>query len=133
MKPSTFNYDFLVSFADTDCGDVVYYSRYLDHGERARTKLFYDLGLSQNFLKNEYSVGFMVKTCHCEYRASGKFEDTITIKTQIIPKKTRLEFEHKFFNQDGLLLLENNVTMVCVDTNSFRPIKIPDIITEKII
>jgi len=132
MSSKVFKYEFLVSFADTDCGDVIYYSRYLDHAERARTKLFVDLGLSQNRLKNEHAVGFMVKKCNSEYKASGKFEDMVTIETTIQPKKATLEVEHKFYNQDGVLLLENNVTMVCINTGSFRPTKVPSFISEKI-
>jgi len=128
VPSKTYIYSFLVAFADTDCGEVVYYSRYLEHSERARTQLFVELGLSQCKLKHEHSIGFMVKSCQADYRLSAKFEDLVTVKTSIEASKSRLEFNHKFFNDEGSLLFDNNVTMVCINTDSLRPVKIPNFI-----
>ncbi|MBX2807670.1 MAG: acyl-CoA thioesterase [Cellvibrionaceae bacterium] len=131
MSSKIYTYNFFVAFADTDCGDVVYYARYLDHAERARTQLFVELGLAQTFLRNEHSLGFMVKSCHCEYRAPAKFEDTITINTRITPGKTKLDVEHTF-TKNETVLFENSVTMVCINTDNFRPTRIPAFIAEKL-
>lgn len=132
MSLQIHTYDFLVAFADTDCGGVVYYARYLDHAERARTQWFFDIGLSQNHLKDHHSLGFVVKSCQCEYRASGKLEDKITIHTTVSPGKTRLNFEHRFVHNERGLLFENAVTMVCVNTDTFKPVKIPGFIRSQL-
>ena len=79
-----------VYYEDTDIGGVVYYANYLKFIERARTEMVYDqLNLKHNELKKMFDVMFVVKSCSIKYLKSAKFEDELTVITEIL-KKSRV-------------------------------------------
>ena len=76
-----------VYYRDIDKMGIVYYSRYLEYFEEARTELLYSLGLR---VKEIEKKGLMlpVITCHCDYKKPGHFEESFFIQSYIdqIPK-----------------------------------------------
>ena len=51
-----------VYYEDTDAGGIVYYARYLNFIERARTEMIYDhLKLNHARLKKEHNAVFVVR------------------------------------------------------------------------
>ena len=77
-----------VYYEDTDAGGIVYYARYLNFIERARTEMIYDhLKLNHARLKKkEYNAVFVVRECNIRYHKSANFEDQLEIHTQVIKK-----------------------------------------------
>ena len=68
-------YNLKVFVEDVDFGRV-FYSRYLQYIERARTELIqekFDHTLTQ--LMNEYDIMFVVRSCNIKYLKSAVFED----------------------------------------------------------
>ena len=67
-----------VYYEDTDCGNMVYHSIYLNYCERARSELFFKKGL----LPHSQDEFFVVKSCEANWIKSAKFADILDIKTK---------------------------------------------------
>ena len=72
----TFKADFLISYADTDAGGVVYHSRYIDMAERARMEMLHELGISCRDLEKAEKLSVQTGKKAMELiRAKGKASD----------------------------------------------------------
>ena len=79
-------YKFKVFVEDVDFGRV-FYSRYLQYIERARTELIYEkFGLTLTQLMNEYDIMFVVRSCNIKYLKSAVFEDNLSVETTVLKK-----------------------------------------------
>ena len=79
-------YKLKVFVEDVDFGRV-YYSRYLQYIERARTELIYEkFGLTLTQLMNEHDIMFVVKNCNIKYIKGAVFEDNLSIETTVLKK-----------------------------------------------
>src|SRR5574344_965589 len=76
-----------IYYEDTDCGDMVYHSNYLNFCERARSELFFKKGL----LPHSNSEFFVVKSC----KANWKKAASIIMKQEIF-RQNELIFEAEF-------------------------------------
>ena len=90
---------------------IVYYTRYLEYFEAARTELLKRLGMSVTTIE---ASGFHlpVVTCHCEYKGSAQFEDELVVRTFInsLPK-SRLRIEYEVYRQGGKQPLVTGYTL----------------------
>ena len=78
-----------VYYEDTDAGGIVYYARYLNFIERARTEMIYDhLKLNHKQLRDQFNVIFVVRECNVKYLKSANFEDNLEVKTKVIKKSS---------------------------------------------
>ena len=79
-------YKLKVFVEDVDFGRV-FYSRYLQYIERARTELIYEkFGLTLTQLMNEQDIMFVVRNCKIKYLKSAVFEDNLSVETTILKK-----------------------------------------------
>ena len=79
-------YKLKVFVEDVDFGRV-FYSRYLQYIERARTELIYEkFGLSLTQLMNEHDIMFVVRNCNIKYLKSAVFEDYLRVETTVLKK-----------------------------------------------
>ena len=80
-------YKVRIYYEDTDAGGVVFYANYFKFTERARTELIYEkLKLKHHELKDKFDVIFVVKSLSSKYIAPAKFEDDLTIVSNIVEK-----------------------------------------------
>lgn len=83
---------------------VVYYTRYLEYFEAARTELLNSIGVFVTDIENE---GFFlpVVSAHCDYKEGAKFEDEIIIRTSIneMPK-ARLKIEYEVLKINKVII-----------------------------
>ena len=88
-----------VYYRDVDQMGIVYYTRYLEYFEEARTELLNKLDLNISSIEDK---GFQlpVIVSHCEYMSGAKLEDELIIKTSIknIPK-ARLTIDYSVENR----------------------------------
>ena len=71
-------YKLKVFVEDVDFGRV-FYSRYLQYIERARTELINNkFGLTLTQLMNEHDIMFVVRSCNIKYLKSAVFEDNLS-------------------------------------------------------
>lgn len=82
---------------------VVYYTRYLEYFEAARTEMLKAMGLIVTDIENE---GFFlpVVSAHCDYKQGANFEDEIIIRSTIneLPK-ARLRINYDVLKDNDLL------------------------------
>ncbi len=125
MSKQIFNWPVRVYYEDTDAGGVVYHSNYLNFMERARTEWLRALGFEQTYLRDKLKVIFVVHSAQIAYIKSAKFNDLLTIDSEL--GKTgqgSLEFLQKIFvNQQ--LLVEATIKVACVNADNFKPTAIP--------
>ena len=108
-------YKLKVFVEDVDFGRV-FYSRYLQYIERARTQLIYEkFGLTLTQLMNKHDIMFVVKNCNIKYITAAVFEDNLTIETTILKKtNVRLNLLQEV-KRDGEVLVSAEVELAVVD------------------
>jgi len=108
-------YKLKVFVEDVDFGRV-FYSRYLQYIERARTELIHErFGINLTQLMNDYDTMFVVRSCNIRYFKSADFEDNLSIETSILKKtnvRLRLLQEVK---KNGEVLVSAEVELAVVD------------------
>ena len=108
-------YKLKVFVEDVDFGRV-FYSRYLQYIERARTELIHKkLGLTLTQLMNEHDIMFVVRTCKIKYLKSAVFEDNLNVETTVFKKtNVRLNLLQKV-KRGGENLVSAEVELAVVD------------------
>ncbi len=109
-----------VYYHDTDCGGVVYYGRYLEFLEEARTEHLFENGLlTQELMKN--GVYFVVSHVEVDYKYPARYGDILDVRASIKSfTRTSMEFFQEIHNQNNQLVIEAKVRLVCIDKN-FKP------------
>jgi acyl-CoA thioester hydrolase len=114
-----------IYYHHTDSGGVVYYARYLDFLEEARTEFLANKGF---LIKELISKGvfFVVARQEVDYKAPAFYGDTLTVKAKVSEVSTvKLVFEQEIFNQEDKLLTKARTILVCVD-KALKPQALPD-------
>ena len=108
-------YELKVFVEDVDFGRV-FYSRYLQYIERARTELIHEkFGLTLTQLMNEHDVMFVVRECNIKYLKSAVFEDNLSIETAVLKKtNVRLSLLQEV-KRGGEVLVSAEVELAVVD------------------
>jgi acyl-CoA thioester hydrolase len=121
-----------VYYEDTDAAGVVYYANYLKFLERARTEWLRSAGFEQTVLRDEYGIVFVVRALAIEYMVPARFDDALEITVlPCVARGSVLELAQSVC-RDGNVLATATVKVVCVNTPSFRPVRIPSTILEKL-
>jgi acyl-CoA thioester hydrolase len=121
-----FSVKYHVYYEDTDSGGVVYYANYLKFFERARTDFLRSLGILQSQLSKQENLVFVVRRCEIEYLAAAKLDDVLEVSViikKISAASILIKQEIKKSDVVSSLL---NIEIVCVNSISFKPKKIPE-------
>lgn len=119
-----------VYYEDTDAGGVVYHARYLHFMERGRTEWLRSLGFQQHRLEQELGLVFAVRSVQVDYLRPAVLDDSLTVRSSILePRRASLIFQQGIF-RDGQLLCQGTVKVASLDSESFAPRPIPDIILQ---
>jgi acyl-CoA thioester hydrolase len=123
-----------VYYEDTDSGGVVYYANYLKFIERGRSEYLRELGFEQDQLIQEQNIIFAVRSIQADYLLPARFNDLLSVSTEV--KNTRrasLIFSQKIEDpKQNKVLFRAQITVACLDVQSFKPCAIPSNILEKI-
>ena len=121
-----------VYWEDTDAGGVVFYANYLKFFERARTEWLRSLGFSQQRLKEDEGVMFVVSHTAVNYLRPARLDDEleVTVSLQFAGRASMAIAQQAWCN--GILLAEGQIRIGCVDARTFRPQRIPSPILERI-
>ena len=108
-------YELKVFVEDIDFGRV-FYSRYLQYIERARTELIHEkFGLTLTQLMNEHDIMFVVSSCNIKYLKSAVFEDNLCVETTVL-KKTNVRLNlHQEVKRGGVVLVSAKVELAVVN------------------
>lgn len=128
-----FDWPVRVYFEDTDSGGVVYHANYLNFMERARTEWLRTLGFEQTILKSDLGIIFVVHSMSIQFKSPARFNDLLEIKSQLVKiGHSSFEFLQTTVRKDEVLLVAT-VKLACVNVASFKPVRIPAIIKNRMI
>jgi acyl-CoA thioester hydrolase len=120
-----------VYWEDTDAGGVVYYANYLKFMERARTEWLRSLGFEQQVLRESHGVVFVVRRVEIDYLAPAQLDDLLTVTTGLLEMTRTCLTVAQGIAADNLLT-RAKVQIVCIDPASFKPVKLPEPLLEKL-
>ena len=122
-----------VYYADTDHGQVVYYSNYLKWFEIGRTEILRQSGFNYADFAKQGLIAPVVEV-KCNYKQSAKYNDMIIIKTEIENiGNSSIKFNYKIIRKsDNQLLAEGYTVNVFVDQKTKKSTKIPENLKTKL-
>jgi len=128
----TFKWPVRVYYEDTDAAGVVFYANYLNFMERARTEWLRSLGFEQTTLFHDHNVVFVVRSLAVEFARPALFNDALEVTVE--PQRAHggvIEIAQKV-RRGAHELVTATVKIACVNTQSFKPVRIPPAILEKL-
>ena len=122
-----------VRYAETDRMDVVYYGNYAMYFEIGRVEAIRHLGVSYKDIE-DMGIILPVVELNIKYLRPAKYDDLITIKTQIktLPTDHKIVFDQEVYNEAGKLLTIGQVKLYFMDTNMNNRIEMPSTMKEKL-
>jgi len=114
-----------VYYKDIDQMGIVYYSRYFEFFEEARTEMLSSIGLDYSNVE-ENGAMLPVIEAHCEYKKGATFSQDLIVKTYIreLPK-VKIKFEYKIFLVGSDEILLTGYTVHACTNLKGKPVKMP--------
>ena len=117
-----------VRYADTDKMGIVYYAKYLEYFEVARTEMLRAFGLPYRDLE---AAGFElpVASASIKYYKGAKYDDEIEVVAEFTPQDSpRVPINYQVRDKaTGELLAEGETTLVFINTQTGRPSRPPEV------
>ena len=99
--------------------------------ERARTEWLRALGFEQPEMARSHGVLFVVRSVHVDYLKPSRFDDSLQVTVEVVNVGgSRIRFLQQVLRGDEQIA-RAEVDVVCVDTDSFRPARMPREMCEK--
>ena len=112
--------------------DVVYYSRYYEFFEAARSALLRGLELPYAMIEAQ-GIMLPVIESHCRYIGSAAFEDLLTIESSIMDlPQVRMRIDYKVFKADVPEPVVEGYTVHAFVNTTMKPVRIPQFVLEKL-
>lgn len=126
MDPKApFVFPIRVYYEDTDAGGVVYHARYLNYLERARSEWLRNLGFSQEILRTEEKLAFVVHHVDILFHRPARLDDCLEVSVLIEAiRKTRVYFVQTIARA-GECLVNARVEVVALDIERFKAVAVP--------
>jgi acyl-CoA thioester hydrolase len=115
-----------IYYHDTDAGGVVYYGRYLNYLEEARTEFLERKGIDLEIFRQKKFL-YAVRKCAISYESPARYGDIILCDAKLIKiTVARLIFEQEIHDKKtGRLILKAEVTLVSLNKD-FKTTPIPE-------
>ncbi len=121
-----------VRYNETDKMGIVYHANYAQYFEQGRTEWLRNIGFSYRWME-ESGVHLPVINLNINYKQPAYYDDEITIVTKIKKIPTyRIEFYYEIFNQNDLLLVTGETTLVFVNSVTNKLMKAPQYLLDKL-
>lgn len=122
-----YDYHFKVRYKDIDQMGVMYYSRYFEYYEAARTDMMRELGLTYKSLEEQ---GIMMPVVHSEsdYMGGPRFDDHLICITEVKTwPKGKMEILYTLINEDDPeKILNRGKTVHAFVKMNGRPTRMPE-------
>ena len=126
-----YDYHTRVYYRDVDQMGIVYYTRYLEYFEAARTELLRSVGLDVITIEQ---MGYFlpVISCHCDYKKPAKFDDELSVITRInkLPRSS-MKIDYEIFNSEKILLVTGFTIHSFINFNG-KAVKPPKLLIDKL-
>jgi len=130
--PHVFTLPIRVYFQDTDAGGVVYHGSYVNFLERARTEWLRECyGYSNAGLMKEFGVVFVVRSLKLDYLKPALLDDLLDVSAQLkeVGRSRVTLFQSVTRGEETLVAAE--IHLVCVTVDGFKPVSVPDALSEQ--
>ena len=132
MFKNNFSLPVRVYYQDTDAGGVVYHSTYLNFMERARYEWLRELGFNVNSLIEVHKMLFMVRSLEIEYFKPAVLDDLLNVTVAVAEiGRSRITLSQEILCSH-VKLVSATIHVVCVGTETLKPVSIPVPLREKI-
>jgi len=128
----THDYQFRVSYPDTDKMGTMHHANYVKYYEAARWELFRSIGIPYNEVEE---AGVMCPVIRMNFRfiKTTRYDELLTVKTTLKAMKgVRIWFTYKLYNEQNELINEAETELAFVGLNDWKPCVVPDFIVEAI-
>jgi acyl-CoA thioester hydrolase len=123
--PVVYVHTLRVYWEDTDAGGVVFYANHLKFFERARTEWLRGLGFSQQQLRVEQGLIFVVAATNMRYLRPARLDDWLEVSVAVVAAGRASMALAQQTRRAGALLAEGEIRIGCVDAGTFTPRRIP--------
>jgi acyl-CoA thioester hydrolase len=113
---------------------VVYYARYLEYFEQARTELLNNIGIVVTKIEDAGYYMPVVKVT-ANYKEGARFENEIVVRTMIkeVPKARMTIYYEVFRKSDNKLLVTGQTIHGFIEIKDGKPKRPPKVLVEKLI
>lgn len=119
----THTFNVQVYYEDTDMGGIVYHANYLRYIERARSDWVRQLGNDQNAMRDA-GIVWVVRKLEAEYLATAKFEDELTIETEMSDLSGVRLTMTQLVKRGDTPIFQATVQAVCMNAAG-KPVRLP--------
>lgn len=114
-------------YGETDRMGYVYYGRYLDYFEEARTEMIRDLGFPYKKMEEE-GIMLPVVNAALEYKSPVHYDEEMNIKVKIfeLPMVRLYTYYEVYTGKSGNPHVLGQVTLAFSDAQTRRPCRAPD-------
>ena len=115
-----------VRYADTDQMRMVYYGKYFEYFEEARSDLLRSIGLPYSEVEKAGTY-LVVVEAHARYRRSARYEDLISVETTVEEMPVaRVRIDYRIFGEDqGEPMVEGYTIHSFVNATTGKPTRAP--------
>ncbi|MEJ8819543.1 acyl-CoA thioesterase [Lacibacter sp. H407] len=120
-----------VRYSETDQMNVVYHGNYAQYFEVARAEAIREMGFTYKEME-EMGVVMPIVELHTKFLRPAKYDDLLTIKTQLreLPTDHRIEFHHEVLNEEGKLLTIGRIVLYFLDAKTMARTNMPAELTK---
>lgn len=129
----TYSHHLRSRYGETDQMGYVYYARYLEYFEVARTELIRNLGLPYSKMEEE-GVMLPVVDAAAEYKSPVYYDEEMEVKVMIydIPMVRLFTYYHVYTGRQKAPHVLGRVTLAFSDSETRRPCRAPKGFLEKL-
>jgi len=122
--------DIQLRYADSDQMGVIYHANYFSFYEQGRTKYLRDLGFKYSDIEKN-GIIFPIREVSGKYIKAITYGEEIYVLTKVHSlTKIKTTYFHEIFNSEGELKASGYTTVVCVDKETFKIIKMNERLPE---
>ena len=122
----TYDYQKRIFYHHTDRMGFVYYARYWDLFEEARTEMLRSWGITYDEVEQELGIAFPVAETHIRYLAPLHYDDNITIKNTVSElRRASFKIGYEIYKADGTLATEAFSLHPVTNIETGRPTRMP--------
>ena len=128
----SFDHRVKIFYKDVDQMGIVYYSRYFEYFEEARTELLSSIGLGVTDVEKK-GIMLPVISSHCDYLKGARFEQTIIIRTSISTEpRSKLQIDYSVFIEDEKEPIATGYTEHAFVNDKGADVRVPKMILERL-
>lgn len=121
-----------VRYSETDKMGVVYHGNYAQYLEIARVEWLRSRGVSYKELEDS-GVMLPVVSLQIKYKKSARYDDLLTVELHLLRTPgVKIEFDYRILDENQQIIAEANTVLAFIDAATFKPIRCPEYILEKI-